>query len=868
MTLKSSCRVGAAVLLLGLVLGEPAKGVAAPPGFDPAQATPYFASGPAAEARRHLLQEEWAAAAEGFAAYVREHPQAADAPQAGFLAAYAASRAGQYAEAVRRFDALAKSYPLLADYHRLYAARANLALKQFAAALERARAVPVDSPLDGEARIARADALRQLDRKREAEQEYQSYLDRYPKSWREPEVRFRLAELQASDGQPGPSAKSSRWQLARQGYLQLYLRWPTESWGQVAGERLKAREPAALQLDGAGRLERGLALFEAQRNPESEAELRAALESGTLDPKQSCIAAFHLAQSVFKARQRPRAALLFDAAVATCEKAPQADPQVQDLHVKSLYQGARCHAARGEATLAAAIFERAEKEHPGHSYADDARLRQAEVYQEQAEKARAAARRGERWDGAPPEENEVKAEALLGELSDRYPSGDMRSEALFRLFFRNWRNWRNWRAWRSGRGEGGPTPEAKDEAKPEAKNEAQAEGKPGASPAAKADGKKPLAEARRWLGTALAKVPREEGWWDAGRTLYWLGRVAEREGRRDEALEHYRRCVREYPLAYYALAAFNRLREGWGKEAQALVEELYTPEHKADLTWRFTPRELFGQPGFRRGVELARLGLGTEARREFAALGIRAPDRAAARALKDAAGEAEELLWLVAVLYDRAGEYAASHGIPRYALVDYALKWPTRDNQKRWRLSYPRGYAELIIPNAQKNGQPAALEFAIVREESAFDPLTESFANAIGLTQLTAAPAKRFAQGLPYTREALRDPAINVAIGAREFGYLWNLFGGNAALTIASYNAGEGAVKRWLREAPPGTTLDEFIESIPYDETRGYTKRVLASYFAYRWLYDEGDPVPPLGLELPMRGKASPGTGGTDAPAR
>ena len=246
-----------------------------------------------------------------------------------------------------------RATPLLGDYHRLYAARANLALKQFAAALDRAHAVPEDSPLDGEARIARADALRQFDRKREAEQEYQSYLDRYPKSWREPEVRFRLAELQAAEDKPaGPAkdakaAKQGRWQLARQGYLQLYLHWPTESWGLVAGERLKAREPAALQLDGTGHLERGLALFEAQRNPESEAELRAALESGTLDSKQSCIAAFHLAQSVFKGRQRPRAAPLFDAAAAACEKAPTADPQVQDLQVKSLYQGARCHAARG-----------------------------------------------------------------------------------------------------------------------------------------------------------------------------------------------------------------------------------------------------------------------------------------------------------------------------------------------------------------------------------------------------------------------------------------------------------------------------------------------------------------------------------------
>src|SRR5205814_7270131 len=100
-------------------------------------------------------------------------------------------------------------------------------------------------------------------------------------------------------------------------------------------------------------------------------------------------------------------------------------------------------------------------------------------------------------------------------------------------------------------------------------------------------------------------------------------------------------------------------------------------------------------------------------------------------------------------------------------------RWPVGTARKKWQLSYPRGYRELIEKHAAVNGQPSALEFAIVREESAFDPLMESFANAIGLTQLTAAPAARYANGLSHDRSALRDPAINVTIGARELGQLW-----------------------------------------------------------------------------------------------
>ena len=56
---------------------------------------------------------------------------------------------------------------------------------------------------------------------------------------------------------------------------------------------------------------------------------------------------------------------------------------------------------------------------------------------------------------------------------------------------------------------------------------------------------------------------------------------------------------------------------------------------------------------------------------------------------------------------------------------------------------------------------------------------------------------------------------------------------------------------RWLAAAPAGLAFDEFIERIPYDETRGYTKRVLGSWFAYHWLYQEGDPVPRLPAKLP-----------------
>jgi soluble lytic murein transglycosylase len=249
---------------------------------------------------------------------------------------------------------------------------------------------------------------------------------------------------------------------------------------------------------------------------------------------------------------------------------------------------------------------------------------------------------------------------------------------------------------------------------------------------------------------------------------------------------------------------------------------------------------------------LLSLGLGPEARRELGAAGIEAPRKGTPLPTTDAG---RELGWITSALFEAAGDFAASHAYARYVDVDYARRWPLGDDELKWRLSFPRAYAALVEEDVKRTGQPAALELAIMREESAFDPNLESFANAVGLTQLTPPPAARFADGLPHDAQALRDPTINLAIGTRELGNLYGNFDKDVALAIAGYNAGEGAVRRWLRDpANKDRELDELVERIPYDETRGYTKRVLGSYFTYAWLERGASPLarmPRLRFDLP-----------------
>ncbi len=244
------------------------------------------------------------------------------------------------------------------------------------------------------------------------------------------------------------------------------------------------------------------------------------------------------------------------------------------------------------------------------------------------------------------------------------------------------------------------------------------------------------------------------------------------------------------------------------------------------------------------------MGQGGDARRELGKLGL--ATSAEKHSTAAARGEEEDLVWITATLLDRGGVWSASHSLPRHAITNYKLEYPKGLGEAKWKLAYPRAFPALVAKNTKANQLPEALQLAIMREESAFSPRIESFANAIGLTQMLVKTAKRFANGATVTRELLQDPAKNLEIGSRFLGFLWKHFDAAAPLAIAGYNAGEGAVDRWLGERGD-LAMDEFMETIPYDETRNYTKRVLASYFTYSWLYGK-QPVPTL--PLGARGKA------------
>ena len=147
-----------------------------------------------------------------------------------------------------------------------------------------------------------------------------------------------------------------------------------------------------------------------------------------------------------------------------------------------------------------------------------------------------------------------------------------------------------------------------------------------------------------------------------------------------------------------------------------------------------------------------------------------------------------------------------------------------------------------------------------MQTESRFDPDVTSWAGARGLVQLMPATAADLASraGIELEPGDLYRPEINLDLGMRYLGRLTARRGGGAggaSLAAPSYNAGAGAVDRWV-DANPDQDLDLFIESIPYDETRRYARSVMGRWFAYAWLYGEENPakrIPYLPLTIPGR---------------
>ena len=380
-----------------------------------------------------------------------------------------------------------------------------------------------------------------------------------------------------------------------------------------------------------------------------------------------------------------------------------------------------------------------------------------------------------------------RAEQMLRSLPDAYPAGDMRTEALFHVALG-----------KIQRGEW--------------------------------EAAKPL------LDRIVTLVPDDRHWATAGRAEYFRARAAAATGDADGARSRYVRIVEQYPLSFYMLLAYARVATA----DPALAARVLKDAAQRDVAGAFPSRvhPILESPSIARAARLLEVGDVDAARREVTASG----------ALAD--GVDSEVVWAIGALYNQAGLPELGHQFSRGRLTDFLAHYPEGRWRVPWQVAYPRAFEAVVVKCCAQNTLPTPLAWGIMREESSFIADVRSHSNAIGLMQLIPPTAKWMATGtsIPSDEASLKRPEVSVELGTKLLSKLRGTHG-HPALAIGAYNAGGGAVERWVT-AKTSDELDLFVELVPYDETRNYIKRVLSSQAAYAYLYDSTALKEPLGLPL------------------
>lgn len=300
-----------------------------------------------------------------------------------------------------------------------------------------------------------------------------------------------------------------------------------------------------------------------------------------------------------------------------------------------------------------------------------------------------------------------------------------------------------------------------------------------------------------------------------------------------EAVSRWKALCEQLPHSFYSILAYSRLKEVAPEVAASLAKR---PEGHDDGSeakpWRVR-LSLASDPRIRDGVALMRLGLPAEALAEWrkADLGSLSPD---------------ERAWM-SELRIASGDWVFAHDELRRWILSHPLTTLGDNEAQIQRLAYPDRYWREVQSAVKPDYRyEPRLFHALVREESNFNREIVSFAGARGLSQLMPATAKQTAGwlGVSITMEELSIPERNLPIGARYLDAMHKQLAGSPYLALAAYNGGAANVNKWVTDGnnPP---TDEWVERIPFEETRGYVKRLMGTWQTMRYRFDLGAPAFP-----------------------
>lgn len=279
--------------------------------------------------------------------------------------------------------------------------------------------------------------------------------------------------------------------------------------------------------------------------------------------------------------------------------------------------------------------------------------------------------------------------------------------------------------------------------------------------------------------------------------MYWMGRVAEKTNNYSEYMSYYKSVIAKYPDSYYAYRAYLHMNHTPGPIITSYIKEReveYPYKTKSVLI-----NELINLEDYSVLEELA-------------------------------SGDDFLKSWI----YYKKGDYTKSIVVARNAMEQLQTKPDKFD--VRWRLVYPLHYYADVKKYADMSGNNPPLMLSIVREESYFNPSAKSGVGAVGLMQLMPQTASEIAVKHGVKMFSLYNPQQNVMLGNYYYAFLKTYLSGMDISAIAAYNGGIGSVNSWKKSIYYNDT-DEFVEQIPYPETKNYVKKVFRSYWNYIRIY-------------------------------
>jgi soluble lytic murein transglycosylase len=309
---------------------------------------------------------------------------------------------------------------------------------------------------------------------------------------------------------------------------------------------------------------------------------------------------------------------------------------------------------------------------------------------------------------------------------------------------------------------------------------------------------------------------------EAPTALYWRGRILEEEEKNfGQAVNYYRALSASYSNYYYAELARQRIKVLGSQHEVAPAATLgFVRKPQVPSLTDAIPEN---DPHFIKAKLLANASLN-----EYIGPEIQASPTAGQWG---ALAQAE--------IYASYGEATRALQSMKHSGISFFALPTDRVPREYWKLMFPQPYWDQIVANSQKNGLDPYFVASLIRQESEFNAGAVSPAHAYGLMQLIASTGKGAArkEGLKGFQTAqLLNPAINIELGTLNLKQVLDRFGGQPEYALAAYNAGDVPVRQWLASGDY-KDVAEFVESIPYTETREYVQAILRNREMYKALY-------------------------------